>query len=284
MKRYSIIHHTSYSFPGAVQLLPHTMRLRPREGPELHIESSKLEIFPAPRVRWHRDIEGNAVATAKFSTRTNRLTIKSEVVIQQFDLDPLNCLVADHAMYYPFTYSDDERCLLAPYLTDDTGAEDPILRDWLESMRYQAEPRQSFTLLLQLAQRIFNTISYRKREEEGIQSAAHTLTCGTGSCRDLAWLFMVTARKLGIATRFVSGYLYSNALPGQSSSTHAWVESLLPGAGWKGFDPTIGEVAGANHIAVAVARLPQSVPPVAGAFYGGKGSTMDVEVWVSDIS
>src|SRR5690606_13613190 len=105
-----------------------------------------------------------------------------------------------------------------------------------------------------------------------------------GSCRDLAWLFMVTARRLGIATRFVSGYLYSHALPGQPSATHAWAEALLPGTGWKGFDPTIGEVAGSNHIAVAVARLPESVPPVAGKYYGEKRATMDVDVCVSDIS
>ncbi len=284
MKRYSIIHHTNYSFPDSVQLLPHTLRLRPREGPELRIESSKLDIFPASSLRWHRDIEGNAVATVNFSSQTNRLTIKSEVIIQQFDLDPLNCLVADHAMYYPFTYTDDERCLLAPYLTDNTNEQAPVFNDWLGSTPYQGEAIQSFTLLLQLAQRIFNTINYKKREEEGIQSVEHTLTGGTGSCRDLAWLFMVTARRMGIATRFVSGYLHSNALPGHSGSTHAWVESLLPGTGWKGFDPTTGEVAGSNHIAVAVARLPQSVPPVAGSFYGGKGPKMDVEVWVSDIS
>ncbi len=284
MKRYRIIHHTTYSFPGAVQLLPHTLRLRPREGPELRIESSKLDIFPASSVRWHRDIEGNAVATANFSNRTNTLSIKSEFIVQQFDLDPLNCLVADYAMYYPFTYSDDERFLLAPYLIDEMNDQAPLFGDWLGSTQSQGESIQSFTLLLQLAQRIFKTINYRKREEEGIQSVEHTLTCGTGSCRDLAWLFIATARRLGIATRFVSGYLYSNLLPGHSGSTHAWVEALLPGTGWKGFDPTTGEVAGSNHIAVAVARLPQSVPPVAGAFYGGKGSRMDVAVWVSDIS
>lgn len=173
---------------------------------------------------------------------------------------------------------------MAPYLTGNTNEQVPLFNDWVGSTPYQGEAIQSFTLLLQLAQRIFNTINYRKREEEGIQSVEHTLTCGTGSCRDLAWLFMVTARRMGIATRFVSGYLHSNALPSHSGSTHAWVESLLPGTGWKGFDPTTGEVAGSNHIAVAVARLPQSVPPVAGSFYGGKGPKMDVEVWVSDIS
>lgn len=282
MKRFSIVHHTVYSFSGAAQLLPHTLRIRPREGHELRIESSKLEISPPAIVRWHRDIEGNSVATAKFTTRTNLLTIKSEVLIQHFDLAPLDFLVAEHAIHYPFEYSVEERCLLAPYLIEDTR-QTAKFDAWVGSLWSRGESIESFALLLRLTQHIFKVIKYRRREEEGVQSAEQTLAYGTGSCRDLAFLFMATARRLGIATRFVSGYLYSSTPPGQSSSTHAWAEALLPGAGWKGFDPTIGEVVGANHIAVAVARLPESVPPVAGRFYGNRGTTMTVDVWVSAV-
>ena len=118
------------------------------------------------------------------------------------------------------------------------------------------------------------------REEPGVQSAIKTLACGTGSCRDFAFLFMEAMRCLGLAARFVSGYLYA-PLIAEIGSTHAWAEVYLPGAGWKGFDPTIGKIVGSDHIAVAVARLPEAVPPIAGSFAGSADSSLNVGVWVS---
>jgi transglutaminase-like putative cysteine protease len=138
-------------------------------------------------------------------------------------------------------------------------------------------------LLQRLSAHIHQTLSYRLREEPGVQIAAETLSYGTGSCRDFAYLLMEAARYLGLASRFVSGYLHAPPSPVNFGATHAWAEVYLPGAGWKGFDPTIGEIVGTNHIAVAVARLPESVPPIAGSFVGIPGANLNVGVWVTKL-
>lgn len=287
MKRYKISHQTRYDFSGAVQLLPHTLRLRPREGHELRMESSTLELSPAATLRWQRDVEGNSVATATFNTRATRLQITSEVIIQQYDQAPYDFLVADYAVDYPFAYAQEESVLLAPYRFHPRTQEPAALETWVDTVWRRGEKLQTFALLLRLNQRIYQQITYRRREEEGVQTAEQTLACGTGSCRDGAALFLAAARQLGFAARFVSGYLYSHPSSSpadRGGSTHAWAEVFIPGAGWKGFDPTIGSIVGAEHIAVAVARLPESVPPVAGAFHGLPGASMSVNVSVTELS
>ena len=124
-------------------------------------------------------------------------------------------------------------------------------------------------------------MQYRVREEPGVQSAQYTLSSNNGSCRDFAQLFIETARCLGLASRFVSGYLYAPLMSDMVGATHAWAEVYLPGAGWKGFDPTIGKIAGSDHIAVAVSSQAESVPPIGGSYTGAGKSILDVGVWVS---
>jgi transglutaminase-like putative cysteine protease len=282
MKRYKITHHTLYSFPSLVKLQPHTLRLRPREGHELRIESSKLEIFPVATRRWHRDAEGNSVLIANFTDDTRTLDIKSEILIQQYDLAPFDFLVADYAVDYPFNYLDEDRILLLPYLTTTQGPTHSALTNRLASLWQPGEMIQSIALLQRLNRRIYQSMAYQQREEEGVQSPQQTIGTGSGSCRDFANLFMSAARGFGFAARFVSGYVYPNTEYDLSGSTHAWVEVFIPGAGWKGFDPTNGSVVGDQHIAVAVARLPESVPPVAGSYFGAPQSSMTVNVWVTD--
>jgi transglutaminase-like putative cysteine protease len=116
-----------------------------------------------------------------------------------------------------------------------------------------------------------------------VQTPAETLSRSTGSCRDYAYLFMEAARHIGLAARFVSGYLHSPPTDADYGATHAWAEVFLPGAGWTGFDPTIGSLVGSDHIAVAVAKLPESVPPVDGSFVGRAQSSLDVGVWVTEL-
>ncbi len=281
MQRFKIIHRTYYNFSGLVTLGPHQLRLRPREDHELRIESSSLNITPPATLLWHRDVEGNSVATATFERPVNQLAIESEIIILQFNEAPLDFLVADYAVSYPFAYLSDDVILLLPYMAYPDDQTKKRLSEWIASFWQPGETIQTYTLLQRLANRIQQTLTYQRREEPGVQTAAQTLTCGSGSCRDFATLFMQAARCLGLASRFVSGYLHAPLATDGLGATHAWAEVYLPGAGWKGFDPTIGEIAGVDHIAVAVARVPEAVPPVAGTFTGMPGANLEVGVWVS---
>lgn len=280
MLRYRILHRTYYNFSGVATLQPHQLRLRPREDYSLRIESFNLQLTPAATLLWHRDAEGNSVAVATFDQPTRQLAIESEVIIQQYNESPLDFMVAEYALAYPFSYTADDQVLLAPYRIADSVPAENLLAQWIGNFWRTGEPIQSYSLMNKMNDYIHKTFTYQVREEPGVQSAEQTLQCGTGSCRDFALLFMEAAKYLGLAARFVSGYLYDPHST-VAGATHAWAEIYLPGAGWLGFDPTIGSIVGTDHIPVAVARLPESVPPVAGSFVGAPGSTLDVGVWVS---
>jgi transglutaminase-like putative cysteine protease len=280
MLRYKIVHHTYYNFSQPVRLGAHELLLRPREDHAQRIQSFTLTIKPEPTLLWHRDVEGNSVAVATFQLAAQQLVIESEVVVQLYNEDPLDFIVADYALNFPFTYSNEDQVLLAPY-SGLAGSElRSQLNAWIKGFWRASDKIQTYTLLLRLAQHINATLTYIVREQPGVQSAEQTLACGTGSCRDFAFLFMQAAKCLGLAARFVSGYLHV-PFSTEPGSTHAWAEVYLPGAGWLAFDPTVGAIVGADHFPVAVARLPESVPPVSGTFAGAAQSTLDVGVWVS---
>ena len=266
-----------------VELKPHQLRLRPRESHELRIESSILKLNPNACLRWMRDIEDNSVAIATFFEPTRQLTIESEVIIEHYDETPLDFLVSDHALYYPFQYATEDFANLAPYLEYSFGAHNVEIDNFLALIRRNEEKIESFVLLQRLFEWIHQNLRYQLREEPGVQSPIVTLNKGSGSCRDYTFLFMVAARRLGLAARFVSGYLKTPPSSKSFGATHAWAEVFLPGAGWKGFDPTNNNVVGSDHIPVAISSRPEDVPPVAGAFVGQARSTMDVGVWVSEI-
>jgi len=280
MQRYRIVHHTYYNFTSSVSLGAHSLRLRPREDHELRIESFSLAIAPEADVLWHRDVEGNSVAIATFTRPTRQLAIESELIIQQYLENPLDFLVADYAVAYPFSYQPQDRVLLLPYMAVAGEETSAALADWIGGFWRPGEPIQTYSLLQRLNTRIYSTMNYRVREEPGVQRATDTLARQSGSCRDFALLFMAAARQLQLAARFVTGYLHA-PLSGDVGATHAWAEVYLPGAGWKGFDPTTGTMVGTDHIPVAVARLPESVPPVAGSFRGAANASLEVGVWVS---
>ncbi|MBN1958856.1 MAG: transglutaminase family protein [Desulfuromonadales bacterium] len=284
MQRYRILHRTYYNFSASVQLNPHSLRSRPREGHELRIESSSLKISPTASLRWHRDVEDNSVAIATFSEPANQLSIESNVVIQQFNQTPLDFLLADYATDFPFAYTPEDRPLLTPYMAPADNSINSPLTEWVTKLCPAGEQIQTYAILQRLCSQIQQEMTYQIREEPGVQTAMETLSCRTGSCRDFANLFMAAARKLGLAARFVSGYLHAPPSAVDYGATHAWAEVYLPGAGWKGFDPTIGQIVGTDHIAIAVARRPDSVPPVAGSFLGPPGANLDVGVWVTRLS
>jgi transglutaminase-like putative cysteine protease len=192
-------------------------------------------------------------------------------------------MVAEYALIYPFAYDADDTVLLSPYRIEGSPQTSHVMRQWIGNFWQAGDSIQTYSLMQKMTEYINTTLTYQVREEPGVQSAEKTLQCGTGSCRDFAELFMAGAKCLGLAARFVSGYLY-DAHSTDAGATHAWAEIYLPGAGWLGFDPTIGSIVGADHIPVAVARCAESVPPVAGSFTGAPGSNMDVGVWVSAIA
>jgi len=283
MRRYKILHRTYYNYSTAVRLEPHALRLRPREGHELRIESSNLKITPPATLRWHRDVEDNSVAIATFDSLAEQLLIESETIIQQYNQAPLDFLMTDYATDYPFAYTPEDTVVLSPYIDFAEHTARSPLTEWVANLWQPGERIQTFVLLQRIGEHIHQTLSYQLREEPGVQTAEETLACGTGSCRDFATLFIEAARRLGLASRFVSGYLQAPPSMVNFGATHAWAEVYLPGAGWKGFDPTLGEIAGTGHIAVAVARLPESVSPIAGSFVGASGASLDVGVWVTEL-
>jgi len=281
MKRYKIIHRTYYNYTDTVELGAHHLLLRPREDHELRLESFVLRFTPEAKLLWQRDVEGNSVATANFTHPTQQLIIESEVIIQQYNEDPLDFIVDDHAVNYPFQYKSSDRFLLSPYMVLPDESTRVLLNDWTFNVWKSSEQIQTYVLLHRLSAHIYQTLVYKAREEPGVQTPKETLSLGSGSCRDFALLFMETVKCLGLASRFVSGYLHAPLMSALVGSTHAWAEVYIPGAGWKGFDPTIGDIAGTDHIPVAVSRLAESVPPIAGSYSGLADSKLDVGVWVS---
>ncbi len=281
MRRLRIHHETRYEFPGPVTLLPHHLLLRPREGQEVRIESFLLEVSPQARLKSRRDINDNAIIVATFDTPADTLVITSDVVLQNYNDNPLDFLVEDHAVYYPFSYRDDETGDMTPYFQVNCNGDESQLRSWLSRFWIPGQSMETYVLLQSICQGIHQSFQYSIREEEGIQSPGRTLAMGQGSCRDFATLFMMAARMLGLAARFVSGYLFAPVSQQGLGTTHAWAEVYLPGAGWKGFDPTIGRLTGPDHIPVAVSARPGAVPPVAGEFIGPSGMQPALYVAVS---
>jgi len=266
MRRLLIKHVTTYQYAEAVTLLPHKLLLRPREGHDIRIESVELDISPAHQLDWQRDVYDNAVAQVTFLEPASILSISSRVLIQHYDDQPLNFLVADYAVSFPFQYDVAERMDLEPYLSAIFEQDQPLLRSWLRQFWIPGQVVETYLLLEWINKAIATGFTYQQREEPGVQKPETTLTRCAGSCRDFATLFIEACRSLGLATRFVSGYLYTPLLPQGQGATHAWSEVYLPGAGWIGFDSTTGLVVGNDHIAVAMGRHPESLPPVSGSF------------------
>jgi len=285
MRRYQIFHETVYQYSAPVTLGPHKLLVRPKENHDIRILNSSLVMTPQALVKWHRDEFDNSVAIARFDhVDTDHFTVTSEVTVEHYDEWPLDFLVEDHAVDYPFAYDQAEHLALFPYMQCNLKDEQPAFEQWMTQFN-KVQDIETYTLLSEISSRITASHEYRIREEPGVQSAEKTLNLSSGSCRDFAWLFMCTARRLGLAARFVSGYLYAPATAFDYGATHAWAEIFLPGAGWKGFDPTIGQLSSSQHIPTAVSIDPEAIPPVSGTFTGAQNiiSTMSVRVQVVSV-
>ena len=268
MRRLRIRHTTSYQYPSEVTFLPHKLLFRPREGHFVRIKSSLLSIEPKNQVRWHRDVNDNSVAVVTFDEPSDKLYISSEIIIENRDDAPLDFLIDKRAVTFPFNYDEEETNDLAPFHTSSFPDDSDVLKDWILQFWKTGEKIETYVLLEKINKAIQDQIGYTVREEPGVQGPRVTLTGMTGSCRDMAALFIETCRALGLAARFISGYQYVKGLPLEAGSTHAWSEIYLPGAGWKGFDSTSGKVVDSSYIPIAVSTNPETVPPISGAFAG----------------
>lgn len=280
MRRLKIRHITEYLFSREVEPLAHRLMIRPRSGHDIRIESSALDISPAHTVKWQRDLYGNSVASVTFHERTRRICFSSEVILQHYESAPLDFLVDPRAVLYPFENNPEEHTALIPYLTPCFPADTASIREWSARFWQPGQTIETYTLLDRINKTIAQSLTYRMREEPGVRHPAATLAGGSGSCRDFATLFMETARCFGLPARFVSGYLHCPGTVQGHGSTHAWCEVYLPGAGWKGFDSTSGLVAGDAHMATAVSRHPEDIPPVSGTVVGPADTTSQLRVGV----
>ncbi len=296
MTHLAIHHTTRYRYEQAVTFSPHQLFLYPRESQVIRADSFEIETQPEANTRWVRDCFENIVLRVDYGlTKTDLLEFKATIHVRLRDTNPFDFILDTHALGYPMRYLPHETQALSPYLcpTPQPGASKVL--DWF----YTAvkNPNQSdniVSFLAEINQAVFEKIAYQRRDEEGIQTPDETLAKGSGSCRDMAVLMIAIARQLGLAARFVSGYLYDP--PGGEDgerifnrahgSMHAWLEIYLPGAGWKGFDPTNGILANHFFIPTAVAGNPAQANPVQGRYYHDVQvpSHMEIELKMEEIT
>jgi transglutaminase-like putative cysteine protease len=280
LKRIRITHETDYNYRAPVTLGPHRALVRPREGHDLHITSSRLELQPEARVRWYRDIHGNSIAIITFAAMAQRLSLFSQVDVNLYEDIPIDWVVDPAAQSYPFQYDAVDQVDIVPYRLPSYPHDGPSVQEWLRDLYQPGQTRNTSDLLNQPNTRIYYSFRYIRREEDGVQQPCRTHSPGTESCRDFAVFMMEAAGHWGFASRFVSGYIQMGE--GQHGATHAWTEIYLPGAGWRGFDPTNYKLAGAEHVSVAVARDHEKACPLSGSWHGPGTAfeRMDVSVQV----
>ena len=276
-----IRHRTTYNYSQPVWFGQHKVMVRPREGHDLHIESSVLEITPAHTIRWMRDVNGSSIAKVDFTQMASQLSFYSEVILQQYDMNPLDFILEESAVNYPFVYDPDSLPELTAFMSIIYPKDTAALQEWLGQFWKPGERIETIALLQNVNMHINRTFQYQRRDEAGVQTPAETLKKNSGSCRDFATLLLETCRCWGLAARFVSGYMQCEATEAGGASTHAWMEVYLPGAGWKGFDPTSGIMTGAQHVTVAVSRNPENAAPIAGSFQGPANAFQGIQVDVT---
>ena len=281
MPLLTIHHKTKYRYARPVAFGEHRIMLRPRDGHDLRVLESRLDITPEPmRLRWIHDVFGNSVAIATFDERAETLTFASSVTVEHNPEQEFALTADDPAYFYPFLYDAEEFPDLRQYITPHYSDPDGELSAWARNFLDAEAPTPTFNILSGMTHGIRNGFGYRRRNEQGTQHPLDTLQTGSGTCRDYALLMIEALRRLGIAARFVSGYLFvphDNSYDG-GGSTHAWVQVYLPSAGWIEFDPTNGITGSRDLIRVAVARDPIQAVPLHGTYLGPASAFVDMEV------
>lgn len=289
MPLLTIHHKTEYRYTHPVAFGEHRIMLRPRDGHDLRVLSGSLEISPLPMsLRWIHDVFGNSVAIATFDERAETLTFISTATVEHNPAGEFALTPDDPAYFYPFVYDNEEFPDLVQFTRPQYGDPNGELSAWARNFLDAEGPTPTFNILSGMTHGIRNAFAYRKRHEHGTQHPLDTLQTRSGTCRDYA-LFMIEAlRRLGIAARFVSGYI---AIPADRAhgyvgggSTHAWVQVYLPSAGWIEFDPTNGIVGTRDLVRVAVARDPRQAIPLHGTYLGSSDAFVGMDVNIQVVS
>ncbi len=281
-----VTHLTRYHYDKPVGFTPHFLYLRPRESAVLRVPDYSIDVQPGGKVVHVRDAQDNNMARAYIWERGDTLVIDSKFTAETLDTNPFDFLLKPYAIKFPFSYDPRFDFALSPYLIAPPEPVQIALRTWLTT-HFPEPPDETVPYVTQLADLFFSSIAYARREEEGIQTSLETIALGTGACRDTAVFACELFRTLGVAARFVSGYLY--APPGDDHTSrgamHAWIEIYLPGAGWKAIDPTHGVFCDDCYIPVAHSATPESVNPIQGVIANDEPatSTMDAEIIIEKL-
>ena len=274
-------HSTVYRYREPVSLGEHRMMFRPRASHDLRLIRTNLVITPqAAHLRWLHDPFDNSVAVATFEGTTTELHFESTVTLEHFETSMLEYPLEDYARTYPFRYSDEDLPTLVRALAPHYQGES--VSKWALQFLDPSETTGTMKILRGLTRGIREQFTYTRRIEKGVQTPEETLRKQHGSCRDFAVLMMEACRSLGIAARFVSGYIFVPNSSGHADggATHAWMQAYLPGAGWIDFDPTNAIIGNRNLIRVAVAWDPNHALPLWGTYSGPRGAFLGMDVTV----
>lgn len=282
MSILTVRHSTVYSYREPVFFGEHRMMFRPRESHDLRLIGSNLEITPQPaQLRWLHDPFDNSVCLATFEGTASELRFDSKVTLEHFENSLPEYPLEESARTYPFHYSDEDFPNLIRALDRDSPSE--RVANWALQFLDPSDATDTMKILRTMTHGIREQFGYNRRIEKGVQTPEVTLLIGRGSCRDFAVLMIEAARSLGIAARFVSGYIFvpdSSGLAG-GGATHAWMQAYLPGAGWIDFDPTNSIIGNRNLIRVGVAWAPEHVLPLWGTYSGSAQAFIGMEVTVT---
>jgi uncharacterized protein (DUF2126 family)/transglutaminase-like putative cysteine protease len=271
--RVALNHRTTYQYDRPIEISPHVVRLRPAPHCRTPILSYSLRVRPEQQfLNWQQDPNGNYAARFVFPEKSQVLDFEVDLIAEMTVINPFDFFLELEAEHFPFTYGDVLKAQLAPFLiTDPIG---PRMSDFVASVPRHSQRTVDF--LVDLNGLVHRSVSYIIRMEPGVQTPERTLEVGCGSCRDSAWLLVQTLRHLGLAARFVSGYLIQlkpdvkpldgpGGVDSDFTDLHAWTEVYLPGAGWVGLDPTSGLFAGEGHLPLAATPDPFSAAPISGS-------------------
>lgn len=287
---YDIVHTTQYHFHRPVDLSWHELTFRPRDGHDLRVLATSLDVQPAQQqIDFKHDVYGNSVLRVLPGGPSRSLRIESRFRVDHtgargFDVVDAHAVPGDASLQMPPRYSASERLALHAFLLPGEDDPDGLVLAWAQGFLDGNTARGPRAVVTRMTASIAGQMRYRVRPEEGVQIPLQTLALQAGACRDFATLMIDALRRLGIAARFVSGYLYSVPAAGQrgAGTTHAWVQCYLPECGWIACDPTNNLVGGSELIPIAVARQASEVSPLSGAWFGDAedfaGMVVDVQV------